>query len=139
MVARQIGSVTMKLNETDSYELLKGVIAIAAADGSVTGREKAIIKELAERARVSRISTESMIDQARKASDAVDKLFTRALKNPKRAMQLLVAAANIDGTISDEENNLLADVSLKLGLSPEAFGEVFKAGVASSKRVDRQD
>ncbi len=128
----------MEINETDSYELLKGVIAIAAADGSVTGREKAIIKALADKARVSRVSTESMIDRARKESDAVDALFNRALKNPNRAMQLLVAAADIDGDISAEERSLLASVSDKLGLSPDAFRELFKAGVASSKRVDRR-
>lgn len=125
------------MDSTESLELLKAVIAMAASDGRVSGHEKAIIKALAQRAGVGGLSLAAMIEHASNDPSAREDLFARAVKEPERAMQLLVAAAQIDGNISEPERNLLVDISCTLGVSAERFGEIFQAGMATSKRVVR--
>ena len=52
-------------------------------------------------------------------------------------MQLLVAAAHIDGHISEKERSLLVDISFVLGVPADRFNSIFEAGLAASKKVKR--
>lgn len=125
----------MGLDSTDSYELLKAVIALAAADGNVTNTELAVIKALARKAGVEGTSLDAMIERAALDAAVKQELFDRAVKKPERAMELLVAAANIDGHVSEEERNLLVDISCTLGVPARRFSEIFQSGMAVSRRV----
>ncbi len=127
----------MSLDTTESFELLKAVIALAISDGRISGREKGLIKALAGKAGVGGASLDAMIGQASQDTSARQALFDRAMKNPEQAMQLMVAAANVDGHISEEERELLVEVSTILGVSARRFGEIFQTGLAVSKRVAR--
>ncbi len=127
----------MGVDAQDSFELLKAALAMAAADGRISGHEMGLLKALAKRAGVGSVSLEAMIRQARENPASHESLFHRAVKDPERAMQLLVGAANIDGQISEEERNLLVDISFVLGVSSDRFSEIFQAGLAASKRVHR--
>lgn len=125
----------MSTDSVDSFELLKAALAMAAADGRISGHEKALLKALAERAGVGAASLDAMVHAAIEYPAKHDDLFQRAVKEPERAMQLLVSAAQIDGKISEQERALLVDISFVLGVSAERFNEIFKAGLASAKRV----
>ena len=121
----------------DSFELLKAALAMAAVDGKISGSERALIKALAQRAGVGSVSLDAMIEQAKESPAKHDELFGRVIKDSERAMQLLVAAAHIDGHISAKERNLLVDISFVLGISAERFNGIFEAGLAASKKVQR--
>lgn len=121
----------------ENLELLKAVLAIAAADGKVHGNEMAILKALAQRAGIGAVSLNAMIDQAKTNRAAYDRLFARAVSDPERAMRLLVAAANIDGNISEEEREILVDISTVLGVSTDRFASIFQSGMAASNKVRR--
>ncbi len=131
------GADGMSVDSTDSLELLKAALTMAAVDGKISGHENALLKALAKRAGVGSASLDAMIKQAGENRTSCDDLFKRAVKDSERAMQLLVAAANIDGHISEEERNLLVDISFALGVSAERFNAIFQAGLATSKRIRR--
>ncbi len=128
----------MSANPQESLELLRAALAMAAADGRISGHEKALLKALAQRAGVGALSLDAMVADAVNNPASHDTLFQRAIDDPERAMQLLVAVAQIDGKISEEERNLLVDISFVLGVSAERFNEIFQAGLASVKRVRKQ-
>ncbi len=124
-------------NTQESFELLKAALAMAVVDGKISGHEKSLLKALAQRAGVGAVSLAAMIEQAQENPASHDELFGRAVKDSERAMQLLVAAAHIDGHISEQERSLLVDISFVLGVSAERFNSIFQAGLAASKRVRR--
>jgi len=127
----------MGIDSSDSLELLKAVIALAAADGSVTKTEQAVIKALAQKAGVAGASLDAMIERAAVDGAARQQLFEQAVRKPERAMELLVAAANIDGHVSEPERHLLVDISCTLGVPARRFKEIFQSGMAASDRVKR--
>jgi tellurite resistance protein len=127
----------MTLDASDSYELLTAVIALAAADGNVTNSELAVIKALARKAAVEGPELDAMIESAAIDAAARQELLNRAVKQPERAMSLLIAAANIDGNVSEEERNLLVDISCTLGVPARRFGEIFQSSMAVSSRITR--
>jgi len=128
---------TMGLDSSDSLELLKAVIAMAAADGKVSPTELAVIKALARKAGVAGPSLDEMIERATVDAAVRQDFFEKAVRMPERAMKLLVAAANIDGHISEQERNLLVDISSTLGVRARRFQEIFQSGMAASDRVMR--
>ena len=127
----------MSVDSTDSLELLRAVLVIAAADGKVTGHELSLLKALAQRAGVGRTSLEAMIQTAQEDKIEHDKLFARAVADPERAVQTLVAAARIDGEVSDEERKILVDIACMLGVSVDRFRELYESGLAAADRIRR--
>lgn len=45
-------------------------------------------------------------------------------------MKLLIAAARVDGDIHEREREILVQVMVKLGISVERFGELYKEALA---------
>ncbi len=125
------------MSSAENLELLKASLAMAVVDGKITGHERALIKALATKAGVGEASLNAMIDLAQNQPAQHDELFASAIKEPEKAMQLLVASATLDGHISEEERNMLVDVSIALGIPAAKFSEIFQAGMASAKRVVR--
>ncbi len=125
------------MSARETLELLKAALAMAVVDGKISGHERALLKALAAKAGVGDASLTAMIDLAGNEPARHDDLFASAIKEPEKAMQLLVASANLDGHISDEERNLLVDISFALGISSQRFGEIFQSGMAAAKRVVR--
>jgi tellurite resistance protein len=124
----------MTFNNIDGPELLKAVLVMACVDGRISGREKGLIRALAARAGVGDASLSAMINQVQNDPDAKDRVFKRAVADPEKAMQLLVATANLDGRITEEEREMLVDVSFLLGVSAQKFNAIFQAGMAASKK-----
>jgi len=122
----------MGLGSSDSLELLKAVIAVAAADGKVSPTELAVIKALARKAGVAGPSLDEMIEHATVDAAARRDLFEKAVRKPERAIKLPVAAANTDGHISEQERSLPVDVSSTLGVRARRFQEIFQSGMAAS-------
>jgi uncharacterized membrane protein YebE (DUF533 family) len=128
----------MSTGSRENLELLKAALAMAAVDGKVCAREKSLLKALAAKAGVGGVSLQAMIDRAMTEPADRAKLFQGVISQPEKAMQLLVAAASIDGAITEDERSLLVDISFVLGVSSDRFDDVFRDGLAAAKRVTKR-
>jgi hypothetical protein len=127
--------VNADLTYGENSELFKAVLAVAGIDGKVTRAEQGLLGGLAERVGVGAASLNAMMAAAAREPDLKSKLFSRSMREPVRAMELLVAAARIDGEISEEERQLLLHVAETLKLPPEAFAGAFERGLATADRL----
>lgn len=125
----------MAISKNDAVDILKAALVMAVVDGKVTDGERAVMKAVAQRAGIRPDDLETMIREVADAPGSRQKLFERAIAEPERAMQLLVAAAVIDGRVSEPERHLLVEVSDALGIGALRFNELFQAGMMSAKRV----
>lgn len=117
------------MSTIDDLPLLRATLALAAADGKITRSEWGVIRAMADRAGVGRVSLAAMVDQAQRQPDDRDELLSGPLRDPVKAVRLLVATARIDGEISVEERSVIVDVACKLGIKDDAFAEVYAAGI----------
>jgi tellurite resistance protein len=124
--------------DTEQMETLRGVLAVAIADGRISPAEKGVIRGLARKAGVSQAWLNEMIEKAEQGATVESSTFRPLLKDPEKAMTLLVGTAAIDGQVSDEERTVLVDISLKVGLAPGKFGEVLEKGMAIARRLRQQ-
>lgn len=126
----------MKAHE--KLEMLKAVLAVAAADGRISASERGVYEALAARVGIGRVSLDAMV--MRMAGDPVARhdLFELAMSDPAQAFELLVATARIDGRISDEERELLAHVAAALGIEGERFKTVYQAGIARADAIRKR-
>ena len=118
----------MKLRE--QLELLKATLVLAAADGEIRHSERGLYERLARRIGVGQASLDAMIDQAHDTHEALEEICSTAIADPQRAFKLLVAAARLDGEISEEEREVLVLMVPKLKLPPEQFTELYEEGLA---------
>jgi tellurite resistance protein len=123
--------------DAETMEILRGVLAVAVADGEIRRSEKGVMKGLAARLGIDRAWLDEMIRYAEEGASVESSMFRRILSDPTRAMRLMVATAAVDGDISDQERSVLVDISLKIGLAPGKFGEVFAEGMAAAERLRR--
>ena len=125
------------MDEQD-MELLRGVLVVAVADGKISRGEKGVIQKLARKTGIGRVWLDEMIEKAKQGVSVESSIFRRILQDPARAMTLMVGTAAIDGEITDEERSVLVDISLKIGLPPGKFGEVFEAGMTTAARLRKK-
>lgn len=123
------------MDQAEHLELLRALLAVAIADGTISRGEKGVVQKLAARAGVDAASLDEMMEEARSGPVLESRMFRPVLEDPATAMRLLVATAQIDGEISEEERTVLVDISLKLGVPPGRFGEVFAEGVALADQL----
>jgi tellurite resistance protein len=126
------------MDQAEQLEVLRAVLAVAIADGTTSRGEKGVVQKLAARAGVDAASLDEIVKEARSGPVLESQMFRPVLKDPATAMRLLVATAQIDGEITEEERSVLVDISLKVGVPPDRFGQVFAEGVALADRL-RQD
>jgi tellurite resistance protein len=116
----------------EEVEVLKALLSVAAADGRIARSERGVFNNLARRIGVDETTLQQMIDKARYDPQAGDHLFKTQVGDPEQAMKLLVATARLDGEISQEERELLVDISTKLDIGPGDFSRVYQAGIAAA-------
>ncbi|MCH7813215.1 MAG: hypothetical protein IID40_04250 [Planctomycetes bacterium] len=119
-------------------EVLQAVLAVAGADGELTRSEKGVYESLARRIGADAVTVWTMMNNVRTDPSLRDKLFTTKVGDPKKAMKLLVATARIDGEISDQERELLVDISTRLGIDATEFGALYREGLAAADEIRRR-
>jgi len=124
--------------DAETMEILRGVLAVAVVDGEIRRSEAGVVQRLAGRLGIDRAWLDEMIRQAERGATVESTMFRRILSDPVRAMRLMVGTAAIDGEITDQERSVLVDISLKIGLPPGQFGEVFAEGLATAERLRRE-
>ena len=95
----------------EQFEVLKSVVAVAAADRIITRSELGLIQALAARVGISRRSLGVLIERARQNQRMHEELGYYDIGDREKAMELLVGAAAIDGEIADEEVEQLSIIA----------------------------
>jgi tellurite resistance protein len=124
-------------NKAD-LEVLKAVMAVAAADGNITRAERGVFKTLAGRLGIPQADLDRMIDDIQLDPTTVQKLFATRIADAEEAMKLLVATARIDGQIDDNERKLLVEISSRLGIAVNRFSQVYQAGIAAADAMRKR-
>ena len=123
------------MKHREQRELFQAVLAVAGADGRIARSERGLLEALAERVGVGRISLKAMIDRAIRDPGFKSDRSLHKVSDPLKAMELLVAAARIDGEISEEERQLLVRTAEVWDIPNDDFVEAFKRGLATADRV----
>lgn len=122
----------------EQAELLKAVLALAAADGKITRSERGVYEALARRIGVGTVSLNAMVERACREPSAREELFGVGMSDPEHALELLVATARIDGEISEEERELLVHIASALGIEIDRFADVYKSGIARADTLRKR-
>ena len=125
------------MSDESNQEVLRAVLAVAAADGKFTHSEKGIFETLAERVGVSAMGVWRMKTELR-SEDARKNLLKKQVPNPEAALKLLVATARIDGEISPEERTLLDTCAKNLGISDQDFARIYAEGIRTADALRRK-
>jgi tellurite resistance protein len=118
----------------EDVDLLKAALAVAMADGDLRRSEIGVIKGLAARVGVGRVSFDAMLGEAEIDDSIADNILIRSPERARTALELLVAQARIDGEISDEEREVLVRIACSLRITGDDFQAIYQAGI---KRADR--
>ena len=123
------------MKDIERMELFKAALAIAVADGEVRRSEKGVLEGLAVRVGVGRASFDAMLEAAQQTQAFADNILFRSKKDARKALELLVAQARIDGEISESERNLLVRIASRLELTGAEFQSVYQAGIAQADKI----
>ena len=121
----------------DDLELLKAIMAVAAADGKLLRAEMGVMQGLAERIGVGTVSFEAMLDTARQDKSFADNILIQSKAKARSALELLVGLARIDGLISEEERAVIVRVAMTLGITGDDFERIYLAGIARADELRR--
>lgn len=121
----------------EDLELLKAIMAVAAADGKLLRAEMGVARGLAERIGVGTVSFEAMLDTARQDESFADNILIRSKAKARSALELLVGLARIDGRISEEERAVIVRVAMTLGITGDEFERIYLAGIARADELRR--
>ena len=122
------------MTTNEDVELLKALMAVAVADGELRRSEVGVIKGLASRIGVGRVTFDAMFAAAEAGEPIADNILIRSPERAGSALELLVALARIDGEISDQERGLLVRIAGSLGIAGDDFQTLYQAGI---KRADK--
>ena len=117
------------------HEVLRAVLAIAAADGKFTRSEKGVFENLAKRMGISAMGIWRMKTELRADPKVRENLLKTQLPDPAAALKLLVATARIDGEISTEERELLVSMAGNLGVTGDDFSRVYAEGILAADEI----
>ncbi len=126
------------MNKREEAGLLRAVVALAVADGAISRSERGVLANLAQRVGISRRTLTTMVGRARRDPAARDELFRRAASDPALTLEMLVAVAQIDGSIHVEERRLLEIMMEKLDVPFSQFDEIYQRGVERADALRRR-
>ena len=113
----------------EDLELLRAAMAVALADGELRRSEMGVIKGLAARTGIGRISFDAMLGAAESDPSFADKILIHSPDKARQAVEILVAEAGLDGEISPRERAVIQHIARQLKITDEELGELYEAGV----------
>jgi uncharacterized tellurite resistance protein B-like protein len=122
------------VKDIEKLELLKAVLAVAAADGQLRRSEMGVAQGLAARIGVGQASFEAMIKAAQRGDPSASRILLQSKDSARTALELLVAEARIDGEIHEKEREFLVHIATQLDITGDEFQSLYQAGL---KRADR--
>jgi len=113
----------------EDLELLKAVLAVAFADGELRRSEMGVIKGLANRVGIGRVTLDAMMGDAETNPKLADDIMIRNPDKARQGLELLVAQARLDGKITAKEREVLVRIALTMNIKDEEFQKVYTAGI----------
>ena len=113
----------------EDLELLRAAMAVALADGELRRSEMGVIKGLAARTGVGRVSFDAMLGAAESDPSFADRILISSPNKARQAVEILVAEAGLDGEISPRERAVIQHIARQLKITDEELGELYEAGV----------
>lgn len=113
----------------EDLELLRAAMAVALADGELRRSEMGVIKGLAERTGVGRVSFDAMLGAAESDPSFADSIIISSPDKARQAVEILVAQAGLDGEISPQERAVIQRIARRLEITNQELGELYEAGV----------
>jgi len=117
------------MQDRDKLDLFKAALALAAADQQITRAELGILEGLAAKVGIGQKSFEAMKTAALRGEGLADKVCFSSPEMARKALELLVAEARIDGEISEPERRLLVALAERLKIATEEFLTIYQAGI----------
>ncbi len=108
-------------------ETLRAACCVAGLDREVDEKERQLLDKLADRVGVGRASLEAMIGRAERDQDFQKEQFEIVQSDPERTVKVLLMVAMADGEITDEEKQVIADMSARLGMDASRFEQLLQA------------
>ena len=123
------------MTDLETLELLRAVLAVAAADGDISRSETGLIMGLAARIGVGQASLQAMVEAAKRGEAQPEHLVIQSAGNACTALELLVAEARLDGEISEAERHLLVTIAARLKITGPEFNDVYRAGLQRADKL----
>jgi tellurite resistance protein len=114
----------------EDLELLRAAIAVALADGDLRRSEMGVIKGLAVRTGVGRVSFDAMLGTAESDPSFADSIIISSPEKARLAVEVLVAEAGLDGEISPQERAVIQRIARQLRITDQELAELYVAGAA---------
>ena len=123
----------------EDREILRAAIAVAVADGELRRSERGVLQGLALKAGVGEASFQAMLDAAEQdGSRFADQLLISKGEPARRALELLVAQAKLDGEVTEDERRALVRIALDLGVQGEEFQTIYRRGIERADEIRRR-
>ena len=119
----------------EQVAVLRAACCIAAADGEISPGERGALEKLAMKAGVGRASREAMIEQALTSPDFLKSQFQVLVKDPERAIKVLLIVASIDGSIGEAEQLLIRTFGDRLSIDEGRLALLMRAGEEAAERA----
>lgn len=113
----------------EDLELLRAAMAVALADGELRRSEMGVLKGLADRTGIGRISFEAMLGAAEADPAFADKILIHSPDKARQAVEVLVAEACLDGEVSPQERTVIQHIARQLKITDEELADLYEAGV----------
>ncbi len=114
-------------------QLLKLVLVTVLADRTIDSAEKSLIRRLQERLGIDSDALQRLVRELREGNDP-DALLPGDPDDRRKALRLMVVAAQIDGRITDAERAVLIKTAGRMGFDETAFEAIVREGVAMANR-----
>lgn len=126
------------MGRMEDMELLRAAMAVAVADGELRRSEMGVLKGLAERVGVGRVSFEAMIGAAESGALLPENVLISDPAKAKVALELLVAQARMDGEISEHEREILVRIASALRINGQAFADIYESGIKKADQLRKR-
>jgi tellurite resistance protein len=109
------------MSELDDLEILRAACAVSGLDGESAEAERALLRQLAERAGVGAVSLDAMIDKANTDPTMFESLLEFLRGDPDATMKTLLRVAVADHRVTTEERVVLQFFADRIGVDRERF------------------
>lgn len=126
------------MGQMEEMELLRAAMAVAVADGEMRRSETGVLKGLADRVGIGRVSFDAMIGAAESGALLPENILISDPEKAKTAFELLVAQARMDGEISPHEREILVRIAAALSISGQTFSNLYESGIKKADQLRKR-
>ncbi|MGY8767904.1 MAG: TIM44-like domain-containing protein [Pirellulales bacterium] len=130
------GNAPSGINLIDDVSLIAWVVSVAAADGELDEKEKALLKNVATNHGVSHQKLQQMLHSAGRGELAMPQAANK--KTAKHWLQTMVDMALIDGKLDQSEKKLLSQTGQRVGLTAYDMKQLVRKRRAALYRDSKQ-